>query len=209
MILLNIRNFLHQPPGEWWYHERETGEKYHWLCTPSRRKTAKNIAPDIIKQIDWCAEKEVSVCIPHRSYTDKAIDKKKFTIGGAASRFAPYPEISAYIRDKGMIPGLSSHYIETIKAVEKNKYDAPLIVQPLNMLGFQSNTEPQRLINAIKNTKIHIINIKPMAAGRIKPKHGLEFCLKNIKNDDFLAVGFGKFEYCVEDGEILENYFKS
>ena len=43
-----------------------------------------------------------------------------------------------------------------------------------------------------------------MAAGRLAPREALEFCLKNIKENDFLAVGFGKFEYCVEDGKILD-----
>ena len=190
--------------------ENETGEKYHWICSPSERKTVKNLAPDIMKQIDWCAEKEVSVCIPHRSYTDKAIDKEKLIIGGGDSGFIPYPEISAYIRDKGMIPGLSCHYIEVLKAVEKNNYDAPLVVQPLNKKGFQSNAKPEVLIKAIQSTKVHIINIKPMAAGRIKPQEGLEFCLNNIKENDFLAIGCGKnFDDCIEDGQILENYFKS
>ena len=188
--------------------EKETGEKYHWICTPSERKTVKNLEPNILKQIDWCAENEVSVCMPHRSYTDWAIDKEYLTIGGGNSGFAPYPEISAYIRDKGMIPGLSCHYIEVLKAVEKNNYDAPLVVQPLNKRGFQSNTKPEQLIKAIQNTRVHIINIKPMAAGRIKPREGLEFCLKNIKDNDFMAVGCGKhFEDCIEDGQILENYF--
>jgi hypothetical protein len=48
-----------------------------------------------------------------------------------------------------------------------------------------------------------------MAAGRIEPYEGLSYCLNNIKKNDFLAVGFGKFEYCIEDGKFLEDYFKS
>jgi len=184
--------------------EKETGEKYHWLCTPSRRKTVKDLPRDIFKQIDWCAEKDVSVCLPQRDYTDHALDKKNLVIGGNKSGFPEYPEISTYIRDKGMIPGLSSHYFETIKVVEKNNYDAPIITQPLNMKSFQSDTNPEHLIQIIQNTRLQIINIKPMAAGRIKPREGLSFCLKNIKKDDFLAVGFGKYEFCVEDGKIIE-----
>jgi len=30
--------------------ENETGEKYHWICSPSERKTVKNLASDILKQ---------------------------------------------------------------------------------------------------------------------------------------------------------------
>ena len=184
--------------------EKETGEKYHWICTPSRRKTVKNLAGDIFKQIDWCRDKGVFVCMPHRNYTDNAIDKKNLVIGGNKTELPPYPEISAYIRDKGMIPGLSSHNIETIQAVEKNKYDAALIIQPLNKRGFQSDADPEYLTQMIQNTKIQILNIKPMAAGRIDPRKALSFCLKSIKKNDFLAVGFSKYEQCVEDGKIIE-----
>ncbi len=190
--------------------EKETGERFHWICSPSKRKTAKNIEPDLIKQINWCADHNVSVCITHRSYTDNALDKEKLVIGGNKNTdFQPYPEISALIRDKDMIPGLSTHYFESIKAVEKNNYDAKLIVQPLNKKGFQSNTTPEHLIKVIQETKLNIINIKPMAAGRIKPREGISFCLNNIKENDLLAVGFGKFKYCVEDGKIFEEILKS
>lgn len=189
--------------------EKETGEKYYWLCTPSRRKTVKNLAPDVFKQIDWCYEKGVSVCMPHRDYTDHAIDKKKLVIEGYKANLPSYPELSAYIRDKGMIPGLSSHFVETVQAVQKNKYDAPLVIQPLNIKGFQSDTNPEHLMKIIQDTKIQILNIKPMAAGRIDPKEAFSFCLKNIKKNDFLAVGFSKYEQCMEDGKIIEEILNS
>ncbi len=189
--------------------EKESGEKYHWICTPSGRKTAKNIPRDIYKQIDWCAERSISACFPHRNYTDKALNKEKLIIGGNNSKYPSYPELSACIRDRGMIPGLSSHYHETIIAVEKNDYDAVLIIQPLNKLSFQSDTNTEHLIDVIQKSKKQILAIKPMAAGRINPREGLRFALKNIKKNDFLAVGFGKFEYCVEDGKILEELLNS
>ncbi len=188
--------------------QKEIGEKFHWLCTPSRRKTAKNLSTNMYEQIDWCYQNEVSVCLLHRNYTDHAIDKNSLTIGKNKKGLPPYPELSSYIRDKGMIPGLSTHYIETIKAVQKNNYDAPLITQPLNKIGFQSNANPGDLIKVIQETPQQIINIKPMGAGRIQPREGLQYCLQNIKKNDYLAVGFGKFEHCMEDGKILEELLK-
>ncbi|HME55543.1 MAG TPA: hypothetical protein VKM55_25280 [Candidatus Lokiarchaeia archaeon] len=177
--------------------EKETGTKFHWLCTPSGRHTVPGLASDIMVQIKWCADHGVSVCMPHRDYTDKHLDIKKNVIDG-------YPEIAARIRDAGMIPGLSSHYVETIKAVEDNQYDAPVIIQPLNMLGFQSNTEPEILETRIKETNLQIINIKPMAAGRLRPTDGIEYCLQRLKPNDFIAVGFGDIEYAKEDAKIVE-----
>nr|MDO8113194.1 hypothetical protein [Candidatus Sigynarchaeota archaeon] len=177
---------------------KETGQDYYWICSPSTRNTAKDLRPDIFKQIQWCADHGVSVCIPHRDYTDKALDVKTFTIKG-------YPEIAARIRDLHMIPGLSTHFVESIKAVEDNKYDAPVIVQPFNKLGFESNTDPETLSHRIQDTKLQIINIKPMAAGRIRPREGIEFCLKRIKLNDFIAVGSGDIKFAREDGKILED----
>ncbi len=183
--------------------EKETGERFYWICSPSRRLTAKNIQPDVKAQIKWCADHDVSVCIPHRDYTDSAIDKINL---GNAPEFPPYPELSALIRDLGMIPGLSTHFFETIEAVEKQNYDAKVIVQPLNKIGFESNTTPENLIEKIQSTKLQIINIKPMAAGRISHKEALPWNLSNIKKNDFLAVGFGKFKYCVEDAQIIDEF---
>jgi len=209
--------------------EKETSEKIHWLCTPSVRNTVKGLEQDLFKQIAWCADHEVSVCMPHRIYTDMAMDMEQLVIGGVKyegqdvkfkGRWIPvksirdeckipYSEVAAFIRDKGMIPGLSTHYIEAIEAVEKNKYDAPLIIQPLNKIGFESNTDPETLAKKIQSTKYQILNIKPMAAGRIPPREGFEFCLSRIKPNDFMAMGFGKFEYCVEDGKIVEDLLNS
>jgi hypothetical protein len=188
---------------------KETGEKFYWLCTPSRRGTVADLESDVYKQIDWCADHEVAVCMPHRDYTDNALDKKKLIIGGNAKDLPPYPEISAYIRDKGMIPGLSTHYIESIEAVEKNKYDAPLIIQPLNKIGFESDTDPETLTKKIQSTKIQILSIKPMAAGRIKHTEALPWVLQRIKPNDFLAVGHGKYEYVVENGKLVDSLLNS
>jgi len=178
--------------------EKETGVKFHWLCTPSTRHTVPGLEGDIFKQIEWCADRGVSVCMPHRDYTDKALDVEANIIKG-------YPEISACIRDHGMIPGLSTHYIETIKAVEDNGYDAPLVIQPHNRIGFESDTEPTTLTTHIQETKLQILNIKPMAAGRIRPEEGLRWCLERIKPNDFLAVGFGDIKYAKEDAAFVEN----
>lgn len=189
--------------------ETETGTKFHWLCSPSRRLTVKGVEANIFKQIEWCYENNVSICLTHRNYTDEALNKSNLTIGGQNSDLPPYPEISAYIRDKGMIPGISTHMIESIDAVEKQNYDAPIIIQPLNKIGFESNCTPDLLIKRIQSTKLQIINIKPMAAGRISPNEGIPFSLKAIKSDDFLAVGFGKFQYCVNDMQMIEKILNS
>lgn len=188
--------------------EKETGDQFHWICTPSKRGTAKNIPRDEYKQIDWCEERNVSVCGMQRGYTDRAIDKIKLTIGEDNPKYPTFPELSAYIRDKEMIPAISSHYHQSILAADKNNYDAPLIFQPVNIMAYQSHTNTEHLIKLIKNTKRQILAIKPLAAGRLNPREGISFALKNIKENDFIAIGFSNFEQAVEDGKIVEELLK-
>ncbi|HME52280.1 MAG TPA: hypothetical protein VKM55_08685 [Candidatus Lokiarchaeia archaeon] len=171
--------------------QKETGEKFHWICTPSSvRETATDLPPTMAGQVQWCADHEVSVCMPHRSYTDAKLDTMTMEIEGIE-------EILADIRDHGMIPGLSTHFHNTIRICDHRKYDVKLIVQPLNVQGFQSDIEVNTLITVIKNTKIQVLNIKPMAAGRIEPEIGLNFSLNNIKDNDFVACGFS----CIQDAD--------
>lgn len=180
--------------------ERETGEKYHWICSPSKRQTVKGLAPDMNAQIDWCAEHGVSVCMPHRSYTDNALDPVAGTIEGL-------PALTAKIRDLGMIPGLSTHAHQVPGIVERQGYDVKLIVQPVNKIGFEANTTVEAAVQAVKTTRVQVINIKPMAAGRIRPKEGIEFCLDAIKDNDLLAIGFGDMAYAIEDAGIATAWF--
>ncbi len=164
--------------------EKQTGRRYIWICSPSERDTAKGCGQTIFDQIKWCADNHVSVCMPHRSWTDAYMNTAKAVIEGGL------PEITAAIRDHGMIPGLSTHYYEAISICRQQKYDVKLIVQPLNVLGFQSNIEVNTLVSSIKGTQIQILNIKPMAAGRVLPEIGLNFCFNNIKDNDLVAAGF-------------------
>jgi hypothetical protein len=170
--------------------EKETGQPYYWICTPSQRKTTPNIQEELQDQIQWCADHHVAVCMPHRSYTDNYINLAKNEIAGL-------PEITAAIRDLGMIPGLSTHNWETIRVVQNNKYDISLIVQPLNPVGFLCGLEVNDLARFIRNSKIQVINIKPLAAGRVLPEVGLEFCFNNIKPNDFVACGV----CCIQDAD--------
>ncbi len=177
--------------------ERETGQPFYWICTPSRRITAKGLKPDIFMQIQWCADHQASVCAPHRNYTDNALNLEKRIIEGVE-------EILSTIRDKGMITGLTCHSAEVIGIVEERKYDVPVVVQPLNPIGFQSNVKPDHLANIIQKTKLQIIAIKPMAAGRISPEEGLSFAIKHVKSTDFVTCGFNNFAAAKYDLPIVE-----
>jgi hypothetical protein len=181
--------------------EKEYGEKYHWLCTPSARCTAEGIGDTLEAQIDWCAEAQVSVCLPHRSWTDAQLDPVNLRIRGL-------PEACAHIRDRGMIPGISTHYYECIAACNKQQYDVAVIIQPVNVDGFQSNIEVNTLIGVIQNTRYPIIAIKPLAAGRLLPEVGLRFTYSVIKPTDFVACGFDCLQNADYDAQLVEQLLR-
>lgn len=60
------------------------------------------------------------------------------------------------------------------------------------------------MINTIRNTRIQILNIKPLAAGRVEPEIGLNFCFNNIKDNDFVACGFGCMQDADYDCQLVE-----
>src|SRR5271157_730456 len=176
--------------------KKETGQEFYWICTPSRRQTAVDLGAFIDEQIQWCADHEVAVCMPHRDYTDHNI-REDDTINR-------YEEISAAIRDLGMIPGLSTHYHETLRICDHNNYDAPLVTQPLNPVNFMSNIEVNDLSHYIRNTRRQVIAIKPLAAGRVLPEVGLTYVLNTIRPTDFVAVGFGNIHEADYDCQVFD-----
>ena len=157
--------------------------------------------PEIDQQkrlIDIHADAGARFCLIHGGYTDAALSVQEKTIRGAE-------ELLAYIRSKGMIPGISTHRPETITVADERGYDAELYIQPLNPLGHMSPCEVSWVANTIRTTAKPVIVIKPLAAGRVSPPHGLHFGFSNIKPADVVAVGVMSPEEIEEDATFAEN----
>ena len=157
--------------------------------------------PDVKRQkelIDVHADAGARVCLIHGGYTDAALSIQERTIRGAE-------ELLAYIRSKGMVPGLSSHRPETMTVAEARGYDAEVFIQPLNPLGHMSPCEVSWVANTIRTTEKPVVVIKPLAAGRVSPPHGLHFAFSNIKPIDVVAVGVMSPEEMEENATFVEN----
>ncbi len=178
--------------------EREAGERFYWFCSPSNsRITAKGLEPDIIQQVQWCADHEVAVCGPHRSFTDNNLDTSKREITGLQP-------VLDKIKDLGMIPMLSCHYHEVLKIAEEKYPDVRLVIQPFNPIGRYSDLQPGELEQVIQSTKLQVLNIKPLGAGRVSPREGLKFCFSKIKPNDFVTIGSASMAQAIENGLIAE-----
>jgi hypothetical protein len=93
------------------------------------------------------------------------------------------------IRQRGMIPGLSTHMPETIVYADKQNADVETYIQLYNSAGFLLQVETDWVMHIIQNAKKPVMTIKPLAAGRILPPVGLAFVWSTIRDCDMVTIG--------------------
>ncbi len=170
---------------------RREGREIHWICTPGGTSP-----PEVEKEIRWCAEHGVEICMPHQMYTDSNLVSGRDELLG-------YDELAESIRSHGMIPGLSTHRPETIVTMDRAGKDVETYALPFNVIGFLSNVEVEWVRRVINNSPKPVVAIKPLAAGRVTPEVGLSFVLRSIKEKDVVALGFSHVLEVEEDMEIV------
>ncbi|MGB9681516.1 MAG: hypothetical protein ACP5RW_04330 [bacterium] len=112
-------------------------------------------------------------------------------------------DLLKYIRDLGMIPGISTHRPETLTVLANSNYDIEFVILPFNSIGFLSNLEVNWIAKMIREFPKPIIAIKPLAAGRLMPEQGIPFVAENIKPNDTIAIGVMSPEEVEEDVAIF------
>ena len=173
--------------------EANTGVHINWFATPGNLYPWENWKEDV----DFTADMGAEFCMPHQCYTDNALSSGR----GEIER---YQEIAAYIREKGMRPGLSTHRPETIRTVDRVGYDCDVYIQPYNSAGFLCSVETDWIGNVIRNAKKPVLCIKPLGAGRIMPPTALPFVFNSIKPADVVCVGMTSPEEVEENVTIVE-----
>ena len=132
--------------------------------------------------LDDFAAMGVQVCLPHQSTTDRLVDKKTRRIEGM-------DYFAGLIRERNMIPGLSTHMPETIPYADESELDVGTYIQIYNAAGFLMQIEVDWVHRMIWNAKKPVITIKPFAAGRIHPLVGLAFGWATLRDSDMICVG--------------------
>ncbi len=165
-----------------------------WIST-----TLGSLDVEVLKEeCRWAAEVGNKLHAIHCSFVDSHLISYKDEIEGLE-------ELLSYIRELGMIPGISSHRPEILTILKMKKYDVNFINLPFNIDGFLCNVETNWIARMIQEIDIPIINIKPLAAGRLMPEEGIPFCYKNIKPIDAVAIGVMSPEEIEEDVAIALN----
>jgi hypothetical protein len=132
--------------------------------------------------LDEEVEKGVAISMPHTSVTDVMVDK-------CLREVRQMDTICKLIRDRGMIPGLSTHIPETVVYADETGLDVETYIQPFNLMGFLMQIEVDWVARLIHNAKKPVMTIKTMAAGQIRPYQAMTFTWNAIRDCDMVTVG--------------------
>ncbi len=157
------------------------------ISTPSFTTTPRTpfdgFDMDEVRQVlDEEATKGVRICMPHVSTTDKMIDK-------CTRQIRQMDVVSAEIRARGMVPGLSTHTPETIIFADETELDVESYIQPFNPMGFLMHVEVDWIARVIRDARKPVMTIKTMAAGQIRPFQAMTFVWNTIRDCDMVTVG--------------------
>jgi hypothetical protein len=163
--------------------EDRTGRKATLILTPHF-----NIVPggppemEPERVFDDCREMGATFCFPHQCMTDRLMDRMHEEI-------RDIDKYTAMIRERGMIPGLSTHMPESIAIADKTGIDVETYIQLYNAAGFLMQVEADWVMRMIRNAKKPVMTIKPLAAGRLLPPVGLAFVWNTIRECDMVTIG--------------------
>lgn len=166
--------------------EQATGRKCISIATPGlpaepTGHTAKTL-DEAARTLDAQQKIGATFCMPHQSTTDAMLDRKTRTITGM-------DKYCAMIRQRGMLPGLSTHMPEAAVYADESGLDVASYIQLYNAAGFLMQIEVDWVQRMIWNRKHPVMTIKPMAAGRLMPLVGLAFSWSTIREQDMVTCG--------------------
>ena len=163
--------------------EDDAGRPMILMSTPTLDVTGTAEAMDRNKRmLDAHAKMGTTFCMPHQQTTDAMLDRKTRRIEGMDA-------FCAMIRERGMIPGLSTHMPETPVYADETGLDVETYIQIYNAAGFLMQIEVDWVHRMIWQRKKPVVTIKPMAAGRVHPLVGLAFSWATIRPIDMVCVG--------------------
>jgi hypothetical protein len=131
---------------------------------------------------DRCQEYGATFCLPHQCVTDALLDRR-------AGLIRDLDSYTKMIRERGMIPGLSTHMPEAVVYADKMNADVETYIQIYNAAGFLMQVEADWVMRIINEAKKPVLTIKPLAAGKLLPVVGLAFVWNTIREQDMVTIG--------------------
>ena len=167
--------------------EQRTGVKAIIISTPSFTTTPRTPVDgfdldEAARILDEEVAKGVSICMPHVSTTDRMVDK-------CTRQVRQMDVLCRMIRERGMIPGLSTHIPETIVFSDETGLDVETYISIYNSMGFLMQLEVDWVNRIIHDAKKPVMTIKPMAAGQLRPFQAFNFVWNTLRDCDMVTVG--------------------
>jgi hypothetical protein len=161
--------------------EQRAGVRIHWVATPPYQEPGN---PDSWKPaVEFTKRLGAEFCFPHQSVTDSLIDRLNRRLDPLLLSHL------AFVREMGMIPGLSTHTPEAIVCADACNADVEAYIQPYNAAGFLCQVETDWLQRIFSQAAKPVMCIKPLAAGKLHPVTGLSFVWNTLRACDMVTVG--------------------
>ncbi len=132
--------------------------------------------------LDRTQRLNATFCMPHQAVTDALVDR----VAKVIRNIDVYTQM---IRDRGMIPGLSTHMPESVVYADSTGADVETYIQIYNAAGFLMQVEADWVKRIIRNAQKPVMTIKPLAAGKLLPLVGLAFVWSTIREQDMVTIG--------------------
>jgi hypothetical protein len=163
--------------------ESKTGRLMIRILTPTFNITPGGKEEDDPERVlDQTKALGATFCLPHQNVTDALIDRMHHTI-------RDLDRYTRLIRERGMIPGLSTHMPEAVVFADRMGADVETYIQIYNAAGFLMQVEADWVLRVIQNARKPVLTIKPLAAGRLLPVVGLAFVWSTIRDQDMVTIG--------------------
>src|SRR5512134_78408 len=163
--------------------EQRSGQRLIRIYTPAFDLSASPAAENSAEAVfDQCAAFHATFCLPHQCVTDALVDRR-------AGVIRDLDRYTRMIRERGMIPGLSTHMPEAIVYADAMGADVETYIQIYNAAGFLMQVEADWVMRIISQAQKPVMTIKPLAAGKLLPVVGLAFVWSTIRDQDMVTVG--------------------
>ncbi|NDJ77457.1 MAG: hypothetical protein GYB65_14490 [Chloroflexi bacterium] len=163
--------------------EQRAGRRMIRILTPSFNITPGGPEEDDPERVlDQTEALGATFCLPHQKVTDALIDRMTRTI-------RDIDRYTTLIRERDMIPGLSTHMPEAVGYADSNGADIETYIQIYNAAGFLMQVEADWVMSIIHKAHKPVMTIKPLAAGRLLPVVGLAFVWSTLRAQDLVTIG--------------------
>ncbi len=167
--------------------EDRTGVKAILVGTPGFRTGPETPTrgfdlTEVAETLDRMKKLGCAICMPHSGPVDNVVDR-------CARKVRAIEPLLKMIREREMIPGLSTHLPETIIYSDESGIDVETYISIYNAMGFLMPLEVDWINRIIRGAKKPVMTIKPLAAGQIRPLQAMSFVWSTIRPIDMVTVG--------------------